>query len=236
MEQIALDAPLVYVVDDDKLIARLIATNLGSQGYQVKEFYHGQELLDIMGHGRPDLIILDVVMPGVNGVEVAKCVRRRSMVPIMMLSGQSNLDCRAVARDVGAEDYMVKPFAARELLTRVGAILSRPRPADIGTYDSRYRCGDLCVDLDSGVVTLQERPVKLTAREWGILQVLAEYAGQPVASSFLLQEVWGPEYEGEGDYIRAYITRLRRKLEPDPKHPRYILLERGVGYRLAEPG
>ena len=231
-----MDKPLVYVVDDDDAIARLIAFNLSSQGYRVKQFRCGQEMLEGAKAGWPDLIILDVVMPGANGVEVARAVRQRSRVPIIMLSVRDDVNTKATALDFGADDYLVKPFEAQELLARVRAILRRAGTASGDSPHSPYRCGDLSVDLESGLVTLYDHPVKLTPHEWGVLQVLVRYAGRVVQTRFLLREVWGPDYGNEGDYVRAYITRLRRKLEPDPKHPRYILLERGFGYRMADPG
>jgi two-component system KDP operon response regulator KdpE len=153
----------------------------------------------------------------------------------MMLSGRDDVKTKAMALNLGADDYLTKPFEVEELLARVQAILRRSAPARNDQQGIFYRCGDLCVDLSSGVVTVHDQPVKLTPHEWGMLKVLVKYAGQVVKPRYLLREVWGPDYGDEGDYIRAYITRLRRKVEPDPKQPRYILLERGFGYRMADP-
>lgn len=237
MERTNADRPLIYIVDDDEPIAELIAFNLNARDFHARKFGSGQDLLRGLKSGPPpDLIILDVVMPGANGVEVAKEVRHTSRVPIMMISVQDDISTKATALDIGADDYLVKPFEIQELLVRVRAILRRSAPEADGQHQSFYHCGDLSVDLDSSLVTIYNRPVKLTHFEWGVLQVLVRYAGQAVESRFLLREVWGPDYGDEGDYIRAYIARLRRKLEPDPKHPRYILLQRGFGYRMADPG
>ena len=226
---------LVYVVDDDVAIANLVAVNLTLQGYRAKQFHSGRELLEALSDYYPHLIILDVVMPGTNGVAVAEEIRRSSRVPIMMLSVCGDISTKATALNTGADDYLTKPFEIEELLARVRAILRRSMASRNGHCSSMYRCGELSVDLESGLVTLQDRPVKLTPHEWGVLQVLVKHTGQVVESRDLLKEVWGPDYGNEGDYIRAYITRLRRKLESDPKHPRYILLERGFGYRMADP-
>ena len=226
---------LVYVVDDDVAIANLVAVNLTLQGYRAKQFHSGRELLEALSDDYPHLIILDVVMPETNGVEVAEEIRRSSRVPIMMLSVCGDISTKATALNAGADDYLTKPFEIEELLARVRAILRRSMASGNGHCSSIYRCRELSVDLESGLVTLRDRPVKLTPHEWGVLQVLVKHTGQVVESRDLLKEVWGPDYGNEGDYIRAYITRLRRKLESDPKHPRYILLERGFGYRMADP-
>jgi two-component system KDP operon response regulator KdpE len=235
MEKTIADNQLVYVVDDDEVITSLVAINLTSQGYRVKQFHCGGELLESLNNDYPDLIILDVMMPGANGVEVAREIRRSSRVPIMMLSVYNDINTKATALNTGADDYLTKPFENEELLARVRAILRRSMPSGNGHCCTVYRCGELCVDLEGGLVTVRDRPVKLTPYEWGVLQVLVKHTGQVVESRYLLKEVWGPDYGEEGDYIRAYITRLRRKLESDPKHPRYILLERGFGYRMADP-
>jgi two-component system KDP operon response regulator KdpE len=236
MEETITDNQLVYVVDDDKFITSLVAINLTSQGYRVKQFHCGRELLESLNNEYPDLIILDVMMPGDDGVEVAKEIRWSSRVPVMMLSVYNDINTKATALQIGADDYLTKPFEAEELVARVRAILRRSMPSGNGYSSTVYRCGELCVDLERCLVTLRNRPVKLTPHEWGVLQVLVKHTGQVVEWRHLLKEAWGPEYSEEGDYIRAYITRLRRKLESDPKHPRYILLQRGFGYRMADPG
>jgi two-component system KDP operon response regulator KdpE len=175
-------------------------------------------------------------MPGANGVEVAKQVRRSSGVPIIMLSVRDDVTTKLAALDIGADDYLTKPFEIEELIARVRAVLRRATAtAQSRPPRSVYQSGPLYIDLDGSHITVAGRPVKLTRYEWAVLRVLAKYLGQAVASRQILQEAWGPDYGDEGDYIRAYISRLRRKLEPDPKHPHYILLERGFGYRLADP-
>ncbi|MBC8279220.1 MAG: response regulator transcription factor [Chloroflexi bacterium] len=226
---------LVYVVDDDVAIANLVFHSLEAQGYRSKSFYSGTAMLEEVRNDHPDLIILDVMMPGIDGVGVARQVRSFSKVPIMMLSVRSDTGVKATALDVGADDYMTKPFDIEELMARVRAILRRSLPAQNWQSARVYQSEYLSIDLESSLATVAGTPVKLTPREWSVLRVLIKYVGQVVTPRQLLQEAWGPAYGDEADYVRAYITRLRRKLEPDPKIPRYILLEWGAGYRLANP-
>jgi two-component system, OmpR family, KDP operon response regulator KdpE len=226
---------LIYVVDDDVSIARLVLLTLESHGYQVKQFHTGRAVLEGLKGDNPDLIILDIVMPGANGVEVAKEVRQSSGVPIIMLSVRDDVTSKLAALEIGADDYLTKPFEMEELVARVRAILRRTSNVRSSQPRSVYQSGPFYIDLELSQVTMNDRPVKLTPHEWAVLCVLVKYTGQAVTSRQILQEAWGPDYGNEGDYIRAYVSRLRRKLEPDPQHPRYILLERGFGYRLADP-
>lgn len=226
---------LVYVVDDDVAIATVVFYALESRGYRCKPFYSGTAMLEEVRNDNPDLIILDVMMPGIDGVSAARQVHSFSRVPIIMLSVRSDAGIKATALDVGADDYLAKPFDIEELMARVRAILRRSVPYRSEQTGQIYQSEELSIDLESSLVTLGGRPVKLTPREWSVLRVLVKYVGQVVTPRQLLQEAWGPEYGNEGDYVRAYITRLRRKLEPEPKSPRYILLEWGLGYRLADP-
>ena len=227
---------LVYVVDDDISVANLVYYNLLSSGYRVQQFNSGRSMLDSLEHEAPDLIVLDIMMPGTNGLEVARRVRQSSRIPILILSIRDEVATKLAALDLGADDYLTKPFEVEELLARVRAILRRTAPTEDGAATIAYQSGPLSIDLAATRVTFEDQPVKLTPQEWAVLQVLVKHAGQVVASRKLLQEAWGPDYGDEGDYVRAYINRLRRKLEPDPQHPVFILLERGMGYRLADPG
>ena len=232
----------IFVVDDDPVIANLVFHNLRSSGYQVAQFATGSEMLDSLESERPgeaewpDLVVLDIMMPGPNGLEVARNLRQFSQIPILMLSIRDEIDTKLAALDLGADDYLTQPFEVAELLARVRAILRRTLPPAEEVPLTRYQRGELWIDLQSTRVTLGNKAVRLTSREWAVLRVLVEHAGQVVAPRQVLQQAWGPEYGDEGDYIRTYITRLRRKLEPDPSQPAYIILERGMGYRLAEPG
>ena len=215
----------IYVVDDDPVIANLVFHNLRSSGYQVTQFATGSEMLDFMESetpgeaGWPDLVVLDIMMPGPNGLEVARNLRGFSQIPILMLSIRDETDTKLAALDLGADDYLTKPFEVAELLARVRAILRRTLPPAEDVPLTRYRRGDLWIDLQSTKVTLGSKAVRLTAREWAVLRVLVEHAGQVVAPRQVLQQAWGPEYGDEGDYVRTYITRLCRKLEPDPSQP-----------------
>ena len=237
MQQTATASQLVYVVDDDVAIARLVAVNLAARGYRVKQFSGGKEALNNFTSDRPDLIVLDLLMPDSDGLEVARTIRQTSQVPILVLSVRDETAAKLAALDLGADDYITKPFRVDELLARVRASLRRSASPATGSASptQSYRSGGLLIDLESMRVSSHNRPVRLTPREWAALRVLVKHAGHIVSSRQLLQEAWGADYGDEGDYVRTYITRLRRKLEPDPHHPRYILLERGLGYRLVDP-
>ena len=215
----------IYVVDDDPVIANLVFHNLRSSGYRVAQFANGSEMLDFFESERPgvskwpDLVVLDIMMPGPNGLEVARNLREFSQIPILMLSIQDETDTKLAALDLGADDYLTKPFEVAELLARVRAILRRTLPPTEDPPLTRYRRGELWIDLLSTRVTLGNKAVRLTGREWAVLRVMVEHAGQVVAPRQVLQQAWGPEYGDEEDYIRTYITRLRRKLEPNPSQP-----------------
>ena len=236
MQQSAINGQLVYVVDDDPSITRLIALNLTARGYQVIVFHSGHEALANLENDRPDLVLLDLVMPDCDGLEIARLIRQRSAVPIFVLSVRDEPASKLTALDLGADDYMTKPFRVEELLARVRAILRRTSRTGAPSTDANhsYRSGGLIIDLDGMKVTSHQRIVSLTPREWATLRTLLKNVGRVVTPQNLLDEPRRKRNGGEGDNARAYITRLRRKLEPDPRKPRYILLERGLGYRLVE--
>jgi DNA-binding response OmpR family regulator len=206
MGQPTTDSPLIYVVDDDVSIARLVFLTLESQGYQVKQFHTGRAVLEGLKNDDPDLIILDIVMPGANGVEVAKQVRQSSRVPIIMLSVRDDVTTKLAALDIGADDYLTKPFEIEELVARVRAILRRATITRSNQSRNIYQSGPLYIDLEGSQVTVDGWPVKLTPHEWAVLRVLVKYIGQAVTSLQILQEAWGPDYGDEGDYIRAYVS------------------------------
>ena len=236
MVQFATGEQLIYVIDDDTAIARLVAVNLTARGYRVKQFDSGAVALVGLQVDDPDLVILDILMPDLDGLEITKQIRQVSRVPILILSVRDETSSKLAALDLGADDYVTKPFRVEELLARMRAILRRTTPAKLepARGDYAYRSGELFIDVEAMRVLIHDRVVSLTPREWSALKVLVKYAGRVVSSRQLLQEAWGPDYGDEGDYVRTYVTRLRRKLEPDPQNPRYILLERGLGYRLVE--
>ena len=224
------------MVDDDVSISRLIAINLTKSGYQAKVFHGGYEALESLEDDRPDLVLLDQVMPNCNGLEIASLIRQRSTVPIIVLSVRSDAVSKLAALDLGADDYITKPFRVDELLARVRAILRRTSYAYAPTANSMhaYRSGGLMIDLEGRRVTSHRRVVSLTPREWKTLRTLMSPVGRTVAPRDLLEEAGGKREGSDGDNARTYITRLRRKVEPDPHNPRYIILERGRGYRLVE--
>ncbi len=237
MAQFSTNNHLIYVVDDDAAIARLVSVNLAARGYRVKEFNSGSQAVAAFKNDAPDLVILDIMMPEIDGLEVTRLIRQISQVPIMILSVRDETADKLTALDMGADDYITKPFGIEELLARTRAILRRTAPATKeefipSTWD--YRSGGLFVDLDGLRVISHDCGKQLTPREWALLRVFIKYAGRVVAHRTLLQEAWGPDYGEEGDYVRTYVNRLRRKIEPEPQQPRYLLLERGLGYRLVE--
>lgn len=235
MTQNSINDDLIYVVDDDHSISKLVAFNLTARGYQVKQFDNGDAVLDGLASDGPALIILDFLMPGASGLEVTRKVREISTVPIMILSVRDETSAKMAALDMGADDYVTKPFRVEELLARVRAILRRSaRPAGSPGAESQYQCGDLSINLECQEVSSHEKPVHLTQQEWAILKVLVYHAGSVVSSRHILQRAWGDDYGDEDDYVRTYITRLRKKLEANPGNPCLILSERGQGYRLVK--
>ena len=221
----------IFVVDDDPGILRLISANLEARGYDPWTFNSGSPALGHMDQSPPDLMILDIRLPGSDGMELVRWIRGTSTVPIMMVSAMDEIATKLEALDLGADDYLTKPFSVEELLARVRCLLRRSsggEPADVAGI---YHCGD----LDRTEVSMKGSFIKLSAREWAVLRTFIKYMGKVVTQRMLLQQVWGPEYGDEGDYVRTYVTRLREKLEPEPHNPRYILTERGIGYRLVSP-
>ena len=229
MQQPATTGHLIYVVDDDVAISRLVSVNLEARGYRVRQFDHASAALAATLTSEPDLIILGLAMNSARGLETVSQIRRLSRAPIMVMSVRHETPDKLSALEAGADDYITKPFPIEEVLARTRAILRRTSPhlAEPIRDVYSYRCGDLRVDLQGTRVTLGGEAVHLTRREWALLKVLIRNAGRVVSPQQLLREAWGPDYGSEGEYVRAYITRLRRKLEPDPSSPRYILLERG---------
>ena len=234
MESSSSENKLIYLVDDDPALIKMVAATLTAQGFKVKKFERGEEALRKLPEDRPELVVLDLVMPGADGFEVAKGILAVDRVPILFLSARKELACKLTALNLGADDYLTKPFWDDELTARIRAILRRAcGEGDAGSAHT-YRLGGVLIDLWENRVTCDHSPVKLTRHEWAVLRALIKNSGKIVSPRQLLQEVWGPEYGDEGDYVRTYIGRLRKKLEPDPSHPQYILLERGMGYRLAK--
>ena len=220
--------PRVLVVDDEPQIVRGLRVILSNAGYGVEEATTKREALDAVSVRPPDAIVLDLVLPNGDGIEVCKEIRRWSQVPIVVLSAVGDERQKVRALDAGADDYVTKPFGSEELLARMRAVLRR-RSED---GDSAVRVGDLEIDLADRAVRRNGEQLHLTPIEFDLLSKLAEHPGRLVTHRQLLQEVWGPGYEDETHYLRVHFAHVRAKIEPDPSNPRFVITEPGIGYRL----
>jgi two-component system KDP operon response regulator KdpE len=236
MEQTRVDPRTMtaLVVDDEPYLVDLVRLNLEAEGYQVVTAPKGAEALERLKADLPDVVILDVMMPEMDGFETLARIREVSSVPVIMLTVRAEESDRIRGLEIGADDYLTKPFSPRELTTRVKALLRRsftPAPA----RKTRIVVDeDLTLDFDKGEVLARGRKVTLRPTEYRLLYHLVNNAGRLMTHETLLARVWGPEYRDEAHYLRLYITYLRQKLERDPAHPKYILTERGMGYRFRE--
>ncbi len=220
----------VLVVDDEPQILRALRVALKGYGYDVQTAADGEEALDLLALHPPDIVILDLVMPGKSGFDVVRDVRTWSRVPVIVLSARGEERDKVTALDLGADDYLTKPFSMNELLARIRVAL-RHRPEQAAS-DPVIHAGAVAIDLVRRVVTRDGAEVHVTPTEWQLLVELARAAGKVLTQRMLLQRVWGPEYGDEAQYLRVYINQLRRKLEADPARPRILITEPGVGYRL----
>ena len=226
---------VVLVVDDERGIRRAVGAGLQARGYEVLHAATGQEALDATALENPDVLVLDLGLPDIDGVEVCRRIRSWSAVPIIVLTAEGSDERKLRAFDEGADDYVTKPFSMPELVARVGVAL-RHRPAiDHRADETVLEVGDLRVDLFRHAVTVAGRAVDLTPKEFDFLALLARWPGRVLTHRAILQEVWGTEYGTETQYLRVYASQLRKKLEDDPARPR-LVTEPGVGYRLVEPG
>jgi two-component system KDP operon response regulator KdpE len=221
----------VLVIDDEPPIRRFLRTALAAHDYTVMEASTGEEGLTAAASHRPDLIILDLGLPDVDGIEVTKRLREWATIPIIILSVRGQETDKVSALDAGADDYLTKPFGIGELLARIRVAMRR---AARSTVDPIFTSGDLTVDFLRRVVKQADREIQLTPTEYDLLRALITNAGKVITHNQLLRQVWGPGYEQETHMLRVNISNLRRKLEPDPTRPIYILTEPGVGYRLRE--
>ncbi len=221
----------ILVVDDEAPMRKYVSVNLKARGYEVLTAADGTEALKLAAEHTFDLLILDINMPGPDGFEVLSGVRRDNEVPVIMLSARGRETDKVRALDLGADDYLTKPFGVEELLARVRATLRRTGSAAKGPL-SPYRYRDLEVDFSSRRVRLQGAEVSLTPREYELLAYLARNSGKALTHRQILQAVWGGEYGEESDYLWTYARRIRRKIEPDRDTPCYLLTEAGVGYRM----
>ena len=222
----------VVVIDDEPAIARALRINLAARDFGVSVAHDGASGLAAVARERPDLVILDLGLPDMDGVDVIHGLRGWTSTPIIVLSAREQEAAKVAALDAGADDYVTKPFGMDELLARVRAAVRRSSPAP---DEPVITTDDFTIDLAARRVTLRDgETVRLTPTEWQLLEVLVRNRGRLVTQRQLLQDVWGPAYESETNYLRVYLAQLRRKLEPDPPRPRYLLTEAGMGYRFAD--
>jgi two-component system KDP operon response regulator KdpE len=228
-------AATILVVDDEPAILDLITAILERQGYVVLDAHDGEEALRILRERIPDLVLLDVMMPGMNGFEVLKEIRAISNVPVIMLTVQASEADRVRGLDLGADDYIAKPFGHRELVSRVKALLRRAEMPPTVPASGFVRVDDhLQIDFNAREVIVSGEHIKLRPTEYKLLYHLITNAGRLLSHEALLTRVWGREYRDDTQLLRLYVTYLRQKIEPDPATPRYILNERGLGYRFVE--
>src|SRR5258707_9617058 len=223
------EGPVALIVDDELQIRRLLKISLEANGYHVVEAKTGQDGLTQFATLRPDVLILDLGLPDMDGLEVLKSLRAWSKTPVIILSVRDGDNEKIAALDAGADDYLTKPFSVGELLARlrVAQRHSQPEPET-----AIFQAGPLSVDLSRRTVTVNDEPVKLTPTEYALLKLMIQHAGQVVTHRQILREVWGPQYVDETHYLRVYIGQVRQKIEADPARPKILVTEPGVGYRL----
>lgn len=221
----------ILVVDDEIEIMRALQRSLTAHGYEVFSAANGEDALESIIHHRPDLILLDLGLPGISGLEVCKRVREQSNLPIIVLSVKDTERDKVLALDLGADDYVSKPFSMNEVLARVRVALRHTAQVQAGT-EPVFVAGPLKVDFAQRLVQVDGQEVKLTPTEYDLLKALIKNNGKIMTRQMLLSQVWGTGYGAEAHYLHVYIGQLRRKIEPDPAHPRFILTVSGVGYRF----
>ncbi|MBV8234324.1 MAG: response regulator [Acidimicrobiia bacterium] len=220
----------VLVIDDEVRFARALAISLRARGYDVDTATTGEQGLEQAAHGHPDVVVLDLGLPGIDGLDVLRGLRGWTEIPVIVLSARHQEPSKVAALDAGADDYVTKPFGMGELLARLRAVLRR----GVSAEDTMVvATDDFSLDLAAKTATAGDGTgIHLTPREWGVVEVLVRNEGKLVSQKQLLQEVWGPQYEKETDYLRVYLAAIRRKLEPDSSVPRYFITEPGMGYRF----
>jgi two-component system KDP operon response regulator KdpE len=220
----------ILVVDDEAPIRRWLKVNLETRGYAVDTAETGEQAITAFENQRPDLLILDLLMPGMGGIDVVQKLRAVSTLPIIVLSAIGEEAQKVRALEIGADDYMTKPFGMEELFARIRSLLRRAAGATSAA--PVFVAGDLSVDFDRREVSLEGRPVKLTPTEYDLLKYMIEHAGKVLTHRMLLQEVWGQAYVDQAQYLRVFVGQLRKKIEKYPGRPRFILTDPGVGYRF----
>jgi two-component system, OmpR family, KDP operon response regulator KdpE len=225
----------VLVIDDEPEIQRAIRAHLAGADFTVEGAITGADGLDMVARWHPDVVILDLSLPDIDGIEVCRRIRTWSQVPIIVLSVRGGDADKVAALEMGADDYLTKPFSSRELVARIRVALRHAGQLTGAAGDGSFQVGGLVLDVQRRRVTLDGSEVHLTPTEYEVLKYLAQHAGKVITRRNLLQAVWGPQYSGEDHYLHVFIGQLRRKLEPNPSRPRYLLTEPGVGYRMRSP-
>jgi DNA-binding response OmpR family regulator len=222
----------ILVVDDEPEIIRLVRSYLEQEGYRVVTAYNGEEALYTVRHEKPDLVVLDILMPRVDGLEFTRRVRREQDIPIIMLTARADETDRIVGLEMGADDYVTKPFSPRELVARVRAVLRRAQPAEEREEPPIVRAGPITLDRSAHAVTVDDEPVDLTPTEFDVLATLMRKPGRVYSRTDILEAVQGVAFDAYERTVDAHIKNLRHKIESDPSDPRYVLTVRGAGYRL----
>ena len=228
----------ILVVEDEKSIAHFISTVLNSNGYEAMRARTGQEALSMVSSHCPDLIILDLGLPDMDGMDLLKNIRSWSGLPIVVVSARSHERDKVAALDAGADDYLTKPFGTAELLARVRTAIRHTRTVSANTeiaLQGTYSVGDLVVDFNKHQALVKGENVKLTLSEFRIVSLLAKHAGKVLTYDFIMKELWGPRAGGDNQILRVNMANIRRKIEENPAEPKYLFTEVGVGYRIAEP-
>jgi two-component system KDP operon response regulator KdpE len=227
-----MSGPRVLVVDDEPQILRAVSANLRGAGYDVDTASTGEDALANAAMRPPDAVILDLVLPDKSGTEVTRELRQWSTAPVILLSAVGDEGDKVAALDAGADDYVTKPFGIEELLARLRAALRR----STASGDPVLEVGELKLDLDKRLASFDGHTLSLTPHEFNLLRFFMQNEGKLLTHPAILREVWGPQYHDESHYLHVYVSQLRRKIEPDPARPRYLLTEPGAGYRLVAPG
>lgn len=226
----------ILIVDDEPDVVKVVSMSFALQepDWLIRSAPDGESGLDLVDREHPDLVLLDVSMPGMDGFQVLKEIRKFSNVPVIMLTARDDELSKVTGLERGADDYVTKPFSHLELLARVRTVLRRVQSLPLA-HEEPFVCGDLRVDYVQRKVLLKGKALPLTQTEYKLLYYLVRNAGQVLSPEMLLNHVWGPEYADEIDYVKVYISRLRAKIEPDPRHPQYIITEHHLGYRFWKP-
>jgi two-component system KDP operon response regulator KdpE len=224
--------PTVLIVDDEKSLRDFVRRNLEVRSFNTLTAANGLEALALFNTHAVDLVILDVMMPRMDGLETIRRIRQGSLTPIIVLSALGEEADKIRALNLGADDYLTKPFGVGELLARLQAVLRRTQWTESPVRQGRLVRGEITADLERHAVRLNGELIELTPTEFNLLVYLMEHAGKVLPHQTILQHVWGPEYGSESEYLRVYIGRLRQKVEEDPSNPRYLITERGIGYRF----